>query len=156
MKNILLIGMGKFGTILGEKLLEQGNEVMVVDKNMDKIELCSNKFTHAVTANCMNPETLKTFDVASFDACIVAIGDDFQSSLEITSLLKELGAKYQKISNAYRFEVENTQKATELILKHPNIFKDYEIIKGKMDSVFLNVTGKNLKEASKWKLFHVC
>ncbi|MBO4963120.1 MAG: TrkA family potassium uptake protein, partial [Clostridia bacterium] len=68
--------------------------VMVVDKNMDKIELCSNKFTHAVTANCMNPETLKTFDVASFDACIVAIGDDFQSSLEITSLLKELGAKY--------------------------------------------------------------
>ena len=70
------------------------NEVFVVDKNEQKIELCSNKFTHAVTANCMNPENLKSFNIPSFDACIVAIGDDFQSSLEITSLLKELGAKY--------------------------------------------------------------
>lgn len=94
MKNILLIGMGKFGTILGEKLLEQDNEVLAVDKNEDKINLCSNTFTHAVTANCMNIETLKSFNIPSFDACIVTIGDDFQASLQITSLLKELGAKY--------------------------------------------------------------
>ncbi len=94
MKNILLIGMGKFGTLLGEELLNQGNEVLAVDKNEDKINLCSNKFTHALTANCMNIETLKTLNVSSFDVAIVAIGDDFQASLQITSLLKELGAKY--------------------------------------------------------------
>jgi len=94
MKSILLIGMGKFGSIVGDELIARGNEVMVVDKDEAQIELCSSKFTHAVSANCMNPENLKSFNIPSFDACIVAIGNDFQSSLEITSLLKDLGAKY--------------------------------------------------------------
>jgi len=94
MKSILLIGMGKFGTIVGEKLLSHGNEVLAVDKDETKIALCSSKFTHAISTNCMNPDNLRSLNVPSFDACIVAIGDDFQSSLEITSRLKELGAKY--------------------------------------------------------------
>jgi multidrug/hemolysin transport system ATP-binding protein len=55
-----------------------------------------------------------------------------------------LGVPYEKISGAYRFAIENTAKATELILKHPDIFVDCEIVKGKMDDVFLSVTGKKL------------
>ena len=55
-----------------------------------------------------------------------------------------LGLPYEKVGGAFRFEVKNTQEATELIIKHPEVFKDYEVTKGKMDSVFLNVTGKNL------------
>ncbi|MBQ7770084.1 MAG: TrkA family potassium uptake protein [Clostridia bacterium] len=94
MKSVLLIGMGKFGQTLGEKLLAMGVEVMIVDKNEDKINQVSTKYTDALIANCMNADNLRTLDVPSFDACIVAIGDDFQSSLEITSLLKELGAKW--------------------------------------------------------------
>ena len=94
MKSVLLIGMGKFGQTLGEKLLSMGVEVMIVDKNEDKINQVSTKYTDALIANCMNADNLRTLDVPSFDACIVAIGDDFQSSLEITSLLKELGAKW--------------------------------------------------------------
>ena len=94
MKSILLIGMGKFGQTLGEKLLKMGVEVMIVDKNEDKINLLASKYTDALIANCMNEDNLKTLDVPSFDACVVAIGDDFQSSLEITSLLKDLGAKW--------------------------------------------------------------
>lgn len=94
MKSVLLIGMGKFGQTLGEHLLRMGVEVMIVDKNEDKIESLSGKYTDALIANCMNEDNLKTLDVPSFDACVVAIGDDFQSSLEITSLLKELGAKW--------------------------------------------------------------
>jgi multidrug/hemolysin transport system ATP-binding protein len=59
--------------------------------------------------------------------------------------IKTLGVEYEKIRDNYRLSVSNTAKATELILKHPDIFIDYEITKGKMDDVFLNVTGKKLE-----------
>lgn len=58
--------------------------------------------------------------------------------------VKELGTQYEKIKDAYRLFVPNTKSATELIVKHPQIFNDYEITKGKMDDVFLAVTGKTL------------
>lgn len=58
--------------------------------------------------------------------------------------VKELGTQYEKIKDAYRLFVPNTKSATELIVKHPQIFTDYEITKGKMDDVFLAVTGKTL------------
>ena len=94
MKSILLIGMGKFGQTLGTRLLNMGDEVMIVDKNEDIINALAPKYTNALIANCMNADNLSTMDIPSFDVCVVAIGDDFQSSLEITSLLKDLGAKY--------------------------------------------------------------
>ncbi|MGN0805233.1 MAG: ABC transporter ATP-binding protein [Candidatus Coproplasma sp.] len=59
-------------------------------------------------------------------------------------LVKTLGIKYEKVGEAFRVEVPNTGKATELILKHPEVFSDFEITKGKMDDVFLAVTGKKL------------
>lgn len=58
--------------------------------------------------------------------------------------VKELGTQYEKIKDAYRLFVPNTKSATELIVNHPQIFTDYEITKGKMDDVFLAVTGKTL------------
>ena len=94
MKSILIIGLGKFGHMLGEKLLNMGDEVMIIDKNEEIVNRLAHKYTDAVIANCMNEENLKAIDIPSFDACVVAIGDDFQSSLEITSLLKDLGAKW--------------------------------------------------------------
>ena len=86
--------MGNFGRTLGEKLLEMGDEVMIVDKNEDVVNQFAPRYTNALIANCMNEENLKQLGIPSFDACVVAIGDDFQSSLEITSLLHDLGAKY--------------------------------------------------------------
>ena len=86
--------MGKFGQTLGTRLLNMGDEVMIVDKNEDIINALAPKYTNALIANCMNADNLSTMDIPSFDVCVVAIGDDFQSSLEITSLLKDLGAKY--------------------------------------------------------------
>ena len=56
-----------------------------------------------------------------------------------------LGIPYEKVGMAHRFSVENTALATELIIKYPQIFRDYEVVKGKMDSVFLSVTGKKLE-----------
>jgi multidrug/hemolysin transport system ATP-binding protein len=57
---------------------------------------------------------------------------------------KKLSGKYEKIRDGYRFFVKDTTEATELIIKNPELFKDYEIIKGKMDDVFLSATGKKL------------
>ena len=94
MKSILLIGMGQFGQILGEKLVNMGDEVMIVDKDEDIINPIASKYAGAVIANCMNADNLKTLDIPSFDVCVVTIADDFQSSLEITSISKDLGAKY--------------------------------------------------------------
>ncbi len=60
--------------------------------------------------------------------------------------VKTLQMPYEKVGEAYRIEVENTAAATELILKNPALFSDYEVVKGNMDAVFLNVTGKRLQE----------
>ena len=59
--------------------------------------------------------------------------------------VKMLGVEYEQLRSAFRLSVPNTAKATELILQHPELFSDYEITKGKMDDVFLNVTGKKLE-----------
>lgn len=94
MKSVLLIGLGQFGEILGERLINMGDEVMIVDKDEDIVNRLAPKYTGAIIANCMNADTLKTLDIPSYDVCVVTIADDFQSSLEITSILKDLGAKY--------------------------------------------------------------
>lgn len=93
MKSVLLIGMGKFGQTVGDMLLSMGDEVMIVDRKEEVINALANKYTNALIASCTNAEVLRSLDVSSFDACVVTVGDDFQSSLEITSLLKDLGAR---------------------------------------------------------------
>ena len=60
--------------------------------------------------------------------------------------IKKLKIEYEKLPECFKVKVKNTQEATSLILKNPNLFKDYEITKGKLDDVFLEVTGKNLKQ----------
>lgn len=101
MKSILIIGMGKFGEILGSKLMELGNDVMIVDKNEAIINELAPHYTNALVGNCANEGVLKSLGINNFDICFVTVGNDFQSSLEITSQLKELGAKYV-ISKAER------------------------------------------------------
>ena len=68
--------------------------------------------------------------------------------ISIYSIKKEdidkLGLKYEIIPNGYRIEVKDTEEATKLITTYPNLFKDYEVIKGTMDDVFLNATGIKL------------
>lgn len=101
MKSILVIGLGRFGQHLCKNLAELGNEVMVVDVKDELVEEVMNLVTNAKIGDCTNLEVLKSLGVANFDLCFVCIGTNFQSSLEITSLLKENGAKYV-ISKATR------------------------------------------------------
>lgn len=94
MKSILIIGMGRFGKHLAYKMSELGNDVMIVDKEEKIINELSPEFINAMIGDCTNEAVVRGLGVNNFDICFVAIGDNFQASLEITSLLKELGAKY--------------------------------------------------------------
>lgn len=93
MKSFLIIGMGTFGRHLCRCLMAQGCEVMIVDRNEKLVGEMLDYDVSAKIGDCTDIDVLKTFDVASFDACFVCIGDSFQDSLEITDLLRELGAK---------------------------------------------------------------
>lgn len=94
MKSILLVGVGRYGRHVAEKLNELGHEVMAVDRKEDRIQAVMPFVTSALIGDTTNPDFLESIGVDNFDVCIVGVGNDFQSSLETTSLLKELGAKF--------------------------------------------------------------
>ena len=101
MKSILVIGIGRFGKHLCMDLVQNGNDVMAVDEKEDNLEDILSVVTSVKIADCTREEVLRSFGVSNFDICFVCIGTNFQSSLEITSLLKEMGAPYV-ISKATR------------------------------------------------------
>ena len=101
MKSILLIGLGRFGRHIAMKLDELNHQVMAVDKNEDRVNAALPYVTNAQIGDATNQGFMESLGVNNFDVCIVAIGDNFQSSLEATSLLSELGAR-QVVSRAAR------------------------------------------------------
>lgn len=94
MKSVLLIGLGRFGRHIAMKLYDLGHQIMAVDSNEERINAVLPVVTNAQIGDSTNEEFLSSLGIRNFDACIVAIGDDFQSSLETASLLKEMGAKH--------------------------------------------------------------
>ena len=93
MKSILLIGLGRFGKHVAMKLRELNHEVMAVDHREERIQEILPYVTNAQIGDSTNEEFLRSLGVENYDVCIVGIGNDFQSSLETTSLLKELGGR---------------------------------------------------------------
>ena len=93
MKSILLIGLGRFGRHIAMHLNELGHQVMAVDKVEERVDAVLPYVTNAQIGDSTNGEFLESLGIRNFDVCIVVIGNDFQSSLETTSLLKELGGK---------------------------------------------------------------
>ena len=94
MKSILLVGLGKFGKHIALQLHQLGHHVMGVDHNEDRINDTIDIMTNAQIGDSTNEEFLRSLGVDNYDVSIVTIGNDFQSSLETTCLLKELGAKF--------------------------------------------------------------
>lgn len=94
MKSILLIGLGRFGRHIAQKLHAMGRDVIAIDKDEAQVNAALPYVTNAMVADSTNPAFLKSLGIPDFDLAIVAIGDDFQSSLETTSQLKDYGARY--------------------------------------------------------------
>ena len=93
MKSILLIGVNRFGSLLAKEFHEHGHQVMAVDKDEERINNILPLVTDAQIGDSTNEAFLRSLGVNNYDVCIVTIGEDFQGSLETTSLLKELGGK---------------------------------------------------------------
>ena len=93
MKSILLIGLGRFGKHVAIQLNQLGHQVMAVDHVEERVDAVLPFVTTAQIGDSTNADFLESLGIRNFDVCIVAIGNNFQSSLETTSLLKELGAR---------------------------------------------------------------
>ena len=93
MKTVLLIGLGRFGKHIATKLVDLGHEVMAVDINEQRVNEVLPIVTNAQIGDSTDMDFLSSLGVRNYDSCIVAIGDDFQNSLETVWQLKELGAK---------------------------------------------------------------
>lgn len=94
MRSVLIIGMGEFGKHLGYRLLELKASVCVVDIDRELINVLSDDFENAFVADGTQGIALRDLGASNFDVCVVSVGKNFQSALEITSKLKEYGAKY--------------------------------------------------------------
>ena len=93
MKNVLLIGLGRFGRHIAMQLNQLGHEIMAVDWNEERVDKALPFVTNAQIGDSTNAEFLRSLGIGNYDICFVTIGGSFQNSLETTSLLKELGAK---------------------------------------------------------------
>ena len=93
MKSILLIGLGRFGRHIAMKLNDLNHQIMAVDSDEERINAVLPFVTNALIGDSTNPEFLTSLGIPDYDACIVAIGDNFQKSLETAYRLKELGAQ---------------------------------------------------------------
>lgn len=93
MKSFLVIGLGQFGRHLATRLTELGSEVMVVDRDEERVAALASIVTAASVGDCQDEKVLAALGVRNFDVCFVCVRDDFQCSLEVTATLKDLGAK---------------------------------------------------------------
>lgn len=93
-KQFLVIGAGRFGTSLARTLFNLGNDVLIVDRDEEKVQHISTEVTDAVKADTTLEESLKALDVKDFDAVVIAIGEDIQASIMTAILLVELKAAY--------------------------------------------------------------
>ncbi|MDD3347510.1 TrkA family potassium uptake protein [Oscillibacter sp.] len=94
MKSFLVIGLGRFGRHLTQRLIKLGNEVMVIDRDEERVTRLAALATAACVGDCRDEQVLAALGVGNYDVCFVCVRDDFQCSLEASANLKELGAKY--------------------------------------------------------------
>jgi trk system potassium uptake protein len=118
-KEFVVIGLGRFGGSIVRSLTEQGMEVMAIDQDEDKVNEFSSIASHAVMADSTDESVLKSLGIKNFDHVIVAIGDDIQSSILTTLMLKEIGVEKitVKAQNDYHEKVLRKIGANQVV--HP-------------------------------------
>lgn len=94
MKQVAVIGLGRFGTNLAKKLMELGCEVLAIDSNQEHVDEVVDIVTHAVQADATDEEVLKALGIRNFDIVVIAIGHDVQASILVAVLVMELGVNH--------------------------------------------------------------
>lgn len=90
-KNVLVLGMGRFGSALAKKLFEKGVEVMAVDRDYTKVQKLADQVTYAAQADMTDEEAMKDLGIKNFDIAVIATGSNIESSIEATLLCKDAG-----------------------------------------------------------------
>ena len=91
MRQFAVIGLGRFGGSLAKTLIEMGNEVLAIDRDPERVQAFASLVTHAVEADSTDERALKALGIRNFDVVVVSIGDDIQSSILTTLILKDMG-----------------------------------------------------------------
>ena len=125
MKNILLIGLGKFGFHIAKELNKLHAEILAIDTNEDNLQRVDEYVSKTIIGNATDIDFLKTIGINNFDECIVTIADDFQASLETVLNLKELGAR--RITA--RASMESQQKLLETIGANLVVYPEKQLAK---------------------------
>ena len=94
MKNVLLIGLGRFGRHMAQKMSDMDHQILAIDKSEHKVQEAMSYVTNAEIGDATDPALIATLGVKDFDLCVVTMSHDLQASLEITALLKENGAPF--------------------------------------------------------------
>ena len=94
MKSVLIIGLGRFGRHMAMKFQEQDNDVMAVERNEERADELAPVIRNLQIGDATNEDFLRSLGVSNYDLCVVGVGESFQTALEITVLLKDLGAQY--------------------------------------------------------------
>jgi len=94
MKSILIIGLGNFGRHIAKKFIENGHEIMAIDRNESKADAAVEDVSHILIGDATDERFMKGLGIDNFDLAVIAISDNFQTTLEITVILKDLGCKY--------------------------------------------------------------
>lgn len=163
-KQFAIIGLGRFGSSIAKYLAEMGYEVLAVDDDAARVQEVAHAVTHAVSADSTDEEAMKALGIRNFDVVVVAIGQDIQSSILTTLILKDLGVPYiiVKAQNELHGKVLNKIGADKVvfperdmglrvahslispnILEHIELSDDYSIVELKASS---SMIGKNLKQ----------
>ncbi|WP_017726834.1 potassium channel family protein [Halalkalibacterium ligniniphilum] len=118
-KQFSVIGLGRFGSSVCKELYKLGHEVLAIDINDDKVSEMTRYATHSVIADGTDEKSLQSLGIRNFDYVVVAIGDNIQSSILCTLLLKELGVKnvWVKAQNEYHQRVLEKIGADRIV--HP-------------------------------------
>jgi len=117
-KKFCVIGLGYFGLNLALSLSEHGAEVLAVDISLDRVDLLKDRVTHAVAMDTTDEKALKSLGLKDMDAVIVAIGENFESSLTTTALLQEIGVKkiYNRITSSIHERLLKLMNIEELLV----------------------------------------
>jgi trk system potassium uptake protein len=161
-KQFAVIGLGRFGSSVAKYLSEMGYEVLAVDDNSQRVQDVAHAVTHAVIADSTDEEAMTALGIRNFDVVVVAIGQDIQSSILTTLILKDLGVPsiFVKAQNELHGKVLNKIGADKVIyperdmglrvahhlispniLEHIELSPDYSIVEMKVPSAMI---GKNL------------
>jgi len=163
-KQFAVIGLGRFGSNLAGYLAKMGYEVLAVDENEERVQAVAHSVTHAVSANSTDEEAMRALGIRNFDVVVVAIGQDIQSSILTTLILKDLGVPsiIVKAQNELHGKVLHKIGADKVvfperdmglrvahhlispnILEHIELSPEYSIVEMKAPRVMV---GRNLKE----------